>query len=929
MHKLNKCCHDTNGLTQKYIGTAYDNVKLVADNLDTINKLVRAVDNGLELIIVIYEDTDLEVINTNYFRMARKYKNKNNFDAYTDYVFLPKKKFKGEIQRDKQGKIIGEWKEVDSTASKFVDELTGSEAEMNQDITFVFGAIKTNHIIGMEATDTKAGIVKLYVELGDNTDGTITQKALTEIINLIQEDTQYAVDTANAAMKSAEVALDSTVRGFVSDEQGNEVNKANSQRLTNELIGNAIGAIKHSDLNDLNTGSAHIAEAILDKSGKTQQQFNDDVMDIAFNAGYGVVGSFEEGLISVSSLNNTKQIITITRNKIKELYSWRGKFPKNTIGTSPESDGGIWSDTNPDGLWVNVGDGSLRGELIQNNGSDILYAISKTKYKKVGNFKRGATLNDEAECLKFGNFYYAYAGSSEYPIVITENSEPDSSWVCVGDANMNHESHTIFNFGGKDDNGKTDNREAIQLAVLYMEHCGSKLHTDSSGDGRFFHIKSKHPNNELDTCIHISKPRKVNIFGGRNRDTSIIYSGSESVDSIIRIYSGVSDWGMRIESLGIHGGFKSNYIVRGDNQWYAQNIFTGGCYEGALLAGIRISTWMCTMNRVYTPHTGKYGIEFVSPESAPNQAATSINLINCFARNVSDAGFHVECTLWYSNWSNNGCDGVDVYPEFAYKFSSGSDSITLENNGSENAQKYLYMRQPRSVKISGIRCASMHPKEDSSLITFDSAYHVELENLGPYDNNKFAREIDILAATGNEYIGLDSSFNPEKLRVSKVEGRYFVYPDVFFYKDNANSGTRGLTKLDSTIHIGDSEIIIKAKQNEIIKKTFIIRRSTTDVQKTLMTFVDTYNANVVFTGIRSGGAGVNNAYSAESNTIGLGIQNGVMYWSKNHETNGIIKLTNHGKDIIATLDAYNYSIVILECKIVFGSDANSRVDVKN
>lgn len=359
MHKLNKSCHDTNGLTQKYIGTAYDNVKLVADNLDTINKLVRAVDSGLELIIVIYEDTDLEVINTNYFRMARKYKNKNNFDAYTDYVFLPKKNFKGEIQRDKQGKIIGEWKEVDSTASKFVDELTGSEAVMNQDITFVFDAIKTNHIIGMEATDTKAGIVKLYVELGDNTDGTITQKALTEIINLIQEDTQYAVDTANAAMKSAEDALDSTVRGFVSDEQGNEVNKANSQRLTNELISNAVGAIKHSDLNDLNTGSAHTAEAILDKSGKTQQEVNDAT-------GYGIAGSFADGLANSKELTSKYQLVLFKdENNNLIPYFWDGDLPKTVdAGTTPQSTGGIGK-----GAWVNVGDASLRSELKSGDGS--------------------------------------------------------------------------------------------------------------------------------------------------------------------------------------------------------------------------------------------------------------------------------------------------------------------------------------------------------------------------------------------------------------------------------------------------------------------------------------------------------------------------------------------------------------------------------
>ncbi|QAX92390.1 tail fiber protein [Providencia phage vB_PstP_PS3] len=54
------------------------------------------------------------------------------------------------------------------------------------------------------------------------------------------------------------------------------------------------------------------------------------------------------------------------------LWEWHGTFPKTVpAGSTPESTGGIWSDTNPDGLWVNVGDVSLREDLISGDGALI------------------------------------------------------------------------------------------------------------------------------------------------------------------------------------------------------------------------------------------------------------------------------------------------------------------------------------------------------------------------------------------------------------------------------------------------------------------------------------------------------------------------------------------------------------------------------
>lgn len=60
----------------------------------------------------------------------------------------------------------------------------------------------------------------------------------------------------------------------------------------------------------------------------------------------------------------------------KSWYFWIGGSgkvipPNSNASDIIESDGGIWSDTNPNGLWVNVGDASLRGELKNGDGSLI------------------------------------------------------------------------------------------------------------------------------------------------------------------------------------------------------------------------------------------------------------------------------------------------------------------------------------------------------------------------------------------------------------------------------------------------------------------------------------------------------------------------------------------------------------------------------
>ncbi|MCL6378700.1 tail fiber domain-containing protein [Pectobacterium brasiliense] len=54
-------------------------------------------------------------------------------------------------------------------------------------------------------------------------------------------------------------------------------------------------------------------------------------------------------------------------------YRYRGNLdaPYVIAGESPEEDGGVWSGENPDGVWVDVGDASLRADLTRPGGASI------------------------------------------------------------------------------------------------------------------------------------------------------------------------------------------------------------------------------------------------------------------------------------------------------------------------------------------------------------------------------------------------------------------------------------------------------------------------------------------------------------------------------------------------------------------------------
>ncbi|WP_265494884.1 tail fiber/spike domain-containing protein [Providencia heimbachae] len=146
--------------------------------------------------------------------------------------------------------------------------------------------------------------------------------------------------------------------------------------------------VPSSDINDLFFNSGKVDEFVtslqhlyIDRFGKCHrtvegmnwvvdqliEQFKIDVNQAILAAGYAPVGSFQEGA-EVKRYNET--VLWKLPDGDGEYYRWDGDLPKAVPENStPETTGGIKTTDNPNGLWVSVGDASLRGDLKKENGS--------------------------------------------------------------------------------------------------------------------------------------------------------------------------------------------------------------------------------------------------------------------------------------------------------------------------------------------------------------------------------------------------------------------------------------------------------------------------------------------------------------------------------------------------------------------------------
>ncbi|WOC04962.1 hypothetical protein [Providencia sp. PROV024] len=174
--------------------------------------------------------------------------------------------------------------------------------------------------------------------------------------------------------------------------------------------------VPSSDINDLFFNSGKVDEFVTslqhsytDRFGKCHRtvegmnwvvdqligQFKIDVNQAILAAGYAPVGSFQEGA-EVRKYNET--VLWKLPDGDGEYYRWDGDLPKQVpAGSTPQSTGGIKSTDNPDGLWVSVGDASLRGELRSVSISHIpaIAAQLDLNYKKGKIWESGLTSSSD------------------------------------------------------------------------------------------------------------------------------------------------------------------------------------------------------------------------------------------------------------------------------------------------------------------------------------------------------------------------------------------------------------------------------------------------------------------------------------------------------------------------------------------------------
>ncbi|QYC51789.1 tail spike protein [Proteus phage vB_PmiS_PM-CJR] len=99
-------------------------------------------------------------------------------------------------------------------------------------------------------------------------------------------------------------------------------------------------------------------------TNRTLDGLEDLYQDALSNIGYQQMGDFEQGI----NITGRNQIVFENGS----WYIYRGDLPHVTTGASLAEDGGVWSEENPNGQWVNVGQAGIKEELASSNGANMI-----------------------------------------------------------------------------------------------------------------------------------------------------------------------------------------------------------------------------------------------------------------------------------------------------------------------------------------------------------------------------------------------------------------------------------------------------------------------------------------------------------------------------------------------------------------------------
>ncbi|WP_438336215.1 hypothetical protein [Providencia hangzhouensis] len=399
-------------------------------------------------------------------------------------------------------------------------------------------------------------------------------------------------------------------------------------------------------------GNCHLTAAGMEWLFKQLvEQFKVDMNIAILAAGYAPVGSFQEGA-EVKKYNEI--VLWKLPDGDGEYYRWDGDLPKSVPENStPETTGGIKTTDNPDGLWVSVGDASLRSDVKNGDGSLIGLEFG--------------TLN--------AAIYYVT------PEMFAELDTPETYNTNALKAAISHKRPCYLSA-----------KEYITLEPLVY-----KSHKVIHGAGHELCRIKKVGNKKSGLPDHVigSNKKKIKL----------------DVDAVMIAFSEPNYWYAERNELNgfslyldkleneIEGEKPTRYVLYAP--LIAQSSYTNIQCEGHNAVGVYcIDYWMVNWNRVHSKCDAPWLLGDTSTDWTAN--GTSNTFISCWATNTKGDNYSWKIeNMQYSTMISCGNDGVgrDGKPALGVYHFTRSD-VTMINCGAEIIHAESFMKAYINSRIS-------------------------------------------------------------------------------------------------------------------------------------------------------------------------------------------------------------------------------------
>lgn len=640
---MNNYPHDCGnaGLVQKFIGTAYQTVKFVADNMHYI-KTIYDMLTQYNMLACVESVEQLKNIDAKQVRFARIYELDGLEKRYIDYAF---------IDNDESGikpngiQYSGSWIKVGTSSA-------GTGGDGSRDIAWVYN---NGSAQGGEETiivpEQTAAVTCIYVNgnyqyprLGFEYD------ELSQTIRLAQPLEEG--DTVIAMLSG--LPADSETPNVDNFKYFNWVynnGKANGGEQTfrppynfKTVVAVFINGLRKEPQYHFTWNSEGLVQlrepvkendfVVIQIGGDVHSLLLPNVM-----SGY----TFKGGA-TLRTINDH-----IYDSVSKKWYQWIGTYPKrineNTVAVDQiNTDGGIWSEDNPLGLWISLSNSNLnntdKGVKSSYNGtifSDYALGTISKKYT----FKDGGVIASSKEGILHTDGFY-YVRTTGLPFTLVPNSVPDENYVCCGILS-GYELYNVKNFK----NNNSDN-DALTKCLAF----------------------NKRALIDADTTLYltpfvITEPVHITINGA-------IYANAQCPDLTVLISSnGVSN--IRIDGVGKIDGNES--VVTSSKMRLIH-----------LIGGIRhtIENITLTNNFISEDNYGAYSDSTIWIDGGYEHRISGVKLINYGLEGISVTAERSILTdiIGSSNWGEEGgtrCLNYSLLHTLGTKFIV--NNITSYNTG--------------------------------------------------------------------------------------------------------------------------------------------------------------------------------------------------------------------------------------------------------